>query len=395
MIELSLQDLIDLKILLAVALCLLFSPYIAKFLRIDSTATEIMLGAALFAIGIIDESPNFELVAKLGFYYLMFMAGMEVDLRSFFTMQRHFARHALLYIALLYAFSSIATSILGLSAIFIIILPVMSVGLLSLLFKDFGRGEQWLNTAMLVATLAEVVSITLLTILAAFLGKGNALAVTQSLLYLGGFLCLCLLGFRVLKVLFFKYPWLKHTLAPRQDRDERDIRFCMGVFALIIAAMLAARLEVALGAFIAGSFIATFFDHRQDLRHKLGGFGFGFLIPIFFVYIGSTFDLKALCDLQVLKNAFCLFLGMMALRMLCAGVFVRDFGLKNTLLFGLSHSMPLTLLIATATLFRDTKFIQEPMYQAFILTALLEAIVVLSFVRFLAKRMKRKSLGKS
>lgn len=380
------QALIDLKILLVVACCLLTSPYIAKFLRLPTSATEIMLGAGLCAIGFIGESANFKLLAQVGFCFLMFMAGMEVDLHIFFSMKKSFLKRAFFYIILLYAISGAGVSLSGISSIFVIILPVMSVGVLSILFRDFGKDKEWLNTAMLVATLAEVVSITLLTIVAAILSNENYLAVAKSFLYLFIFLAASLLCFRLFKVLFRRYPRLKIIIMPWRDRDEKDIRFCMGVFFLIIAAMIASRLEIALGAFIAGSFIATFFDHKRDLEHKLRGFGFGLLIPIFFIYIGSTFEISALLNTKVLQSAILLLLAMIFLRLLSALVFVRKFGFKNTLLFALSHSMPLTLLTATATLSRSADLISQNLYSAMILTALLEAVLVMSLIKFLYQK---------
>lgn len=373
----------ELKILLIVALCLLFSPYIAKFLRLSVSAVEIMLGAAAAALGLVGESENFRLLANVGFWYLMFMAGMEANLRVFLALGRSFLRRAVIYIALLYLLSTLAVSLSGASGIFIIVLPVMSVGLLGVVIKDFGRAYEWLNISFLVATLAEVVSIVLLTIVAAFLSEHSLLDIAKSLAYLVLFLALCLLAFKALRVVFWHYPNLRLIIMPWHDKDEKDIRFCMGILILVICAMMLSNLEIALGAFIAGVFIATFFDHKHDLERKLSGFGFGFLIPIFFIYIGSTFDIKALSDSTVLKNAFAIFGAMLALRLLCSLVFLKKFRLKNTLLFALSHSMPLTLLIATATLLHSAKLIENSLYAAFILTALLEAVVVMSFIKIL------------
>lgn len=377
------QTLTDLKILLAVACCLLFSPYLAKFLRLPTSAMEIILGSLIATFGFTLQSANFELLAKVGFYYLMFMAGMKVNLRVYFTLGRSFFRRTLLYIVLLYALSGVIVYILGVSPVFIIILPVMSVGLLSILFKEFGKNCEWLNTAMLVAIFAEVISIVLLTIVGAFLHSHNALEIGKSLVYLFVFLILCWFGFKALRAVFVWYPNLRTIIMPWQDKDEKDIRFCMGIFILIICAMIFSRLEIALGAFIAGAFIATFFNHKKDLEHKLAGFGFGFLIPIFFIYIGSTFDLNLLLDLAVLESALFMFFAMLALRLCGALVFLRKFGAKNTLLFALSHSMPLTLLIATATLSYKAGIINHTLYSALILTALLEAVLVMSAIRLI------------
>ncbi|MCV3376260.1 cation:proton antiporter [Campylobacter sp. IFREMER_LSEM_CL2151] len=374
----------DLKILLVVAGCLLTSPYIAKFLKLPLSATEIMLGSFIGFLGFIGESENFKLLANAGFYYLMFIAGMEINLKTFLNTERSLLNKAFIYIILLYAFSVLAVESIDISYIFVIIIPVMSVGLLSTLYRDFGKNCEWLNVSMVVATLAEVVSIVLLTIAAAFLGKGaDIFSLTQNLLYLVGFLALCIFGFKFLEVLFWWYPQLKTILMPWQDQNEKDIRFCMAIFIAIVAIMIYFKLEVALGAFIAGSFIATFFDHKKDLEHKLSSFGYGFLIPIFFIYIGSSFKLQMLLNPQVLLIAFSLTAFMIGLRILCAMTFVKILGLKNTFLFGLSHSMPLTLLIAVATLSYQTNIITQDIYSGLVLTALLEAILAISLIKFI------------
>ncbi|MCW1360492.1 cation:proton antiporter [Campylobacter sp. CCS1377] len=383
------QGLIDLKNLIVIAICLLLSPYMAKFFRLPISAMEIILGAVVAYFGFISTSENFKLLANVGFYYLMFIAGMEVNLRLLFNMPKDLLKKSFYYITLLYLISLVLVfSIEKLSYIFIIIIPVMSVGLLSVLFKEFGKDCYWLKISMLVATLAEVISIILLTIMGALLRNSSVFELGQSIFYLTLFLSLCLLVFKLLGVLFWWYPQLKIVLMPWEDKNEKDIRFCMAIFILIIAAMVVAKLEIALGAFIAGSFIATFFDHKKDLEHKLSSFGYGFLIPIFFIYIGSTFNVKILSDYTVVLNAVILLFVMMALRIVSAGVFVKSIGLKNTVLFGLSHSMPLTLLIATATLSYNVKLISENLYSALILTALLEAVVVMSLIKFISNYKK-------
>ncbi|TXE85875.1 cation:proton antiporter [Campylobacter volucris] len=374
----------DLQILLVVASCLLTSPYIAKFLKLPLSATEIILGSLIGFIGFIGESENFKLLANAGFYYLMFIAGMEINLKTFLNTERTLLNKAFIYIASLYLLSIIAVESIEISYVFVIIIPIMSVGLLSTLYKDFGKNCDWLNISMIVATLAEVVSIVLLTITAAFLGQGTDLfSLTQNLLYLVGFLALCIFSFKFLEVLFWWYPQLKTILMPWQDHNEKDIRFCMAIFIAIVAIMIYFKLEVALGAFIAGSFIATFFDHKKDLEHKLSSFGYGFLIPIFFIYIGSSFKLEKLLNPEVLIIAFSLTAFMIFVRIASAMVFLKNLGLTNTFLFGLSHSMPLTLLIAIATLSLGAKIISEEIYSGLVLTALLEAILAISLIKFI------------
>lgn len=379
------QALIDLKILIVIAGCLFLSPYIAKFLRLPISATEITLGAIIAYLGFIGESENFKILANVGFYYLMFIAGMEVNLQAFFNMEKKLFQKSFLYILMLYLSSSLLVWILNLHYVFILIIPVMSVGLLSVLFKDFGKECYWLNTSMLAATLAEVVSIILLTIIGAFLHEdASFIEAGQSILYLSVFLGLCILGFKILGVVFWWYPQLKIILMPREDKNEKDIRLCVAIFILIIVVMIVTRLEIVLGSFIAGSFIATFFNHKKDLEYKISNFGYGFLIPVFFIYIGSTFNLKMILEYKILLLALLIMFIMVVLRMFCALVFTSKIGFKNTILFALSHSMPLTLLIAIASLSYSAKVISEDIYSALILTALFEAIIVMSLIKLIS-----------
>ena len=378
--------LIELKILLVIAFCLLFSPYIARFLRLPLSATEIILGLLAGFLGLIGDSVNFKFIADIGFYYLMFIAGMEVNLKKFFYMKNFFLKKIFLYIILLYSFSFLLVLVFDLSYIYIIILPIMSVGLLATLYKDFGKECIWLNISMLAATLAEVVSICLLTIMATFLSDNNILKISTNIIYLAIFLLLCLFSFKLLKLIFWWYPNLKTIIMPSQDKNERDIRFCMGMLIFIVCIMIISGLEIVLGAFILGSFISTFFEYKKDLEYKLSSFGFGFLIPIFFIYIGSTLKLDLILDVKILKYAIFLIISMFFIRFICSLVFINKFGFKKILLFSLSHSMPLTLLIAAASLFYNAHIIEQTIYFALILTALFESILMISLIRFISFR---------
>ncbi|WP_286006135.1 cation:proton antiporter [Campylobacter avium] len=374
----------DLQILALIACCLLASPYIARFFKLPISATEIILGSVFAYLGLLGKSDTFDLVAKIGFYYLMFMAGMGVNLKSFFAMKKSLAKRSVLYISSLYILSSLFALFFNLSYIFIIILPVMSVGLLSILLKDFDKDCYWLKTSMIVATLAEVVSIVLLTIVGTVSKQGvTFLELFLNVLYLLVFLAFCLFAFKVLRILFWWYPQLRNILMPNEDKNEKDIRLCMSIFMLIIAAMLFTKLDLALGAFIAGAFISTFFTHKQDLEKRLSSFGYGLLIPIFFIHIGSTFDMRLLSDLVVMKNVAMIMLAMIFIRVVSAFVFYDKLGFKESVFLGLSQSMPLTLLVAVATLSYNAKIIDNGLYSALILTALFEGILVMTLFRFL------------
>nr|WP_315106858.1 cation:proton antiporter [uncultured Campylobacter sp.] len=372
-----------LSILIVLALIVFSSPYFSKILRIPIAPVEIILGALAGYLGLIGHNEMFKIVSEVGFFYLMFLAGTEVDLKIFFTTDKKILKLGLLYIAILYALSAFTTFVFNIDKLFILIIPLMSVGMIFTLFKEYGKDKDWLNLGMLVGSIGEVVSIAALTFVGAYMkfGAGSELALTT--LYLGGFLALSAGAFKALNVLFWWYPQLRVILMPHYDNAEKDIRLCMALFFSIIALMLYLNLEIAFGAFVAGTFIATFFDHKKDLPHKLASFGFGFLVPTFFVHIGSTFKLNAIFIDGVVRDALLIVTVMTLFRAVSASVFLNLLGFRKTLLYALSHSMPLTLLIAVATIAYKSGGINENFYFSFILASLTQAIIVTICIKIL------------
>jgi Kef-type K+ transport system membrane component KefB len=141
-----------------------------------------------------------------------------------------------------------------------------------------------------------------------------------------------------------------------------------------------------LGAFIAGVFIKTFFEHNKELPHKLEHFGFGWLVPIFFIWIGTSFQLNSLFLPSLITTAMIITFGMILIRFVSSALFISDIGFKNSTMMALSHSMPLTLLIAVATLAFQNQSISQFYYYAFILSAIFEVIISMIFIRILSKK---------
>ena len=376
----------ELSILVTISVIIFTSPYFSKILRIPIPPIEIILGSLAGYYGYINDYYLFELVAEVGFFYLMFLAGAEVNLNVFRTTDKALLKQGLVYLTLLYLLSFAITAYLDLSHIFIVIMPLLSVGLIFALYKEYGKDKQWLNLSMLVGTMGELVSISLLTFVGAMLEFGVGFELYKSIGYLILFLAAIVLAFRALQVLFWWYPELKIYLMPHYDKDEKDIRLSMALFFMMIAIMLFLHLEIAFGAFIAGMFIATFFEHKKELPHKLSAFGFGFLVPTFFIYIGSTFDIEALWMEGLLETALWITVGMFSIRQISALVFLKHLGLKQTVLLGLSHSMPLTLLIAIATIAYKSHSIDEHHYFAFILASLIEVIIAMTGIKIICSQ---------
>jgi len=375
----------EIVIIITISVILSTSPFFAKYLHIPSPAIEIIFGSIASYFGFLSDHHLFKLLSEVGFFYLMFMAGMEVDLRIFTNKQSSIIKEGILYLLLLYIISFAGIYYFDLNTILIILLPMLSVGLILTLYKEYGKETKWLNLSMIVGTMGELTSIVLLTLAGATLEFGVGAKLYETIIYLALFLFSMMILFRFLKILFWWYPELKTFLMPHLDKEEKDIRLSMAIFFLLIALMLYLHLEVAFGAFVAGIFINTFFEHKRELPHKLSSFGFGFLVPIFFIYIGSTFALNFLFSEGLVLNALLITFLMIVPRILSSFVFINMLNIKEIVLFGLSHSMPLTLLIAVATIAYNSDSIDYFTYLSFVLASIFEVIFVMIAIKITSK----------
>ena len=380
----------NILLILSISLVVMFSPFFAKVLKVPTTPIEIILGAVLGYFGLLHHHELFELVAEFGFLYLMFIAGTEIDLKKVLITDRALIKRIGLYLALLYIFSLAFTLYFGLGKIFAVLLPLISVGLVAALSKEYGK-TPWLILSMTAGGIGEVVSIGLLTVSSAALNFGFSIELLETIGALVAFILFILLLFRALQLLFWWFPEVSTALMPHEDNKEQDIRLSMGIFFLLVAAMVYLDLELAFGAFIAGIFIPTFFQHKHHLPEKLASYGFGFLVPIFFIYIGSSFKLEALYMDGLVYTALIITFAMIAMRVVSALVFMQELGFRQAILMGLSHSMPLTLLIAVATIAFQANSIDKFHYFAFILAALFQVIFVMITIKLLTNSLEKKA----
>ena len=369
-------------LLISIALIVIFSPFIAKLIKMPTTPIEITLGALFAYAGLLHHNYLFELVAEVGFLYLMFIAGTEIDLKKVIRTDVSLMRRILGYLALLYIFSLSFTFYFGLGKIFIVLLPLISVGLVVTLSKEYGK-TPWLTLGMTAGGIGEVISIGALTLTSTALQDGFGMEFIKSMGALALFILAIFLLFRALQLLFWWFPEVGLALMPHEDNQEQDLRLSIGILFILVAIMLYLHLELAFGAFIAGMFIPTFFIHKQDLPHRLASYGFGFLIPIFFINIGTTFNIDSIFMEGLVTTALGITAAMIAMRIVSALVFKKILGYRSAILLGLSHSMPLTLLIAVATIAYHSNSIDKLHYFAFILAALFQVIVVTLLIKLI------------
>ena len=385
----------NITLILTLSLLIWGSPFVAKFLRLPIPPVEIILGSIVAYLGLVGHNQYFNLIAEVGFLYLMFLAGMEVDLKQITKSPKIVIQRSVLFLFFMVVFSIIFGFIFDLHAIVIICMPLISIGLLASLSKVYGKEESWIRLAFIAGVLGEILSIAALTIFDASITTGSPIELILKIGYLLLFIYVIYILYKMFNLLFWWYPELKSTLVPKLDTSAQDIRLSMALFFILIAVMLSLDLEVALGAFIAGMAISAFFHHEKELEDKMSSLGFGFLVPLFFIHVGASFDLKALPLEGVVSGALLITVLMIVSRLFAAIVLRGISSSKDALLIALSLSMPLTLLVAVATIGYDTKLLDLLTYYQLILASIFEILISMTIIKVLEanKRHKQKELA--
>ena len=384
--------------ILAVSLVLVLSPHFSRLLRLPTAPIEIIFGSVLAIFGIISvEDRNFSLIADVGFLYLMFLAGLEVNLKTILKMPRAYIVQSLYFLLILWSLAFLLGIAFNLATFLILVLPLISIGILATLSKEYGKELHWIKIAFLVGTLGEVLSIVALTIFEAYSTVSTTEDFISKVALLITFLGAIVILYLLFKRIFWWYPELKTILMPSSkttDGRYQDLRLAMGLFFIMIAIMMQLHLEVAFGAFIAGVFISTFFHHKKELEEKMSSFGFGFLVPIFFIHIGASFDLRNIFISEILMTTLLLLSLMFSIRLIAAFTLSFITQKRKAVLIAFALSMPLTLMIAVATIAKLHRGINEFDYYAVILASILEVIISILVIKVLMREKREKKPSK-
>ena len=146
------------------SLLILSASPISSLTRIPIVVVEMILGAvAAHFFSFINTFEEISLVAEIGFLFLMFLCGLEVDIKSFAKLGKSFLLKALAYFCTLYGITCLVVFSTNLSYIYIAAFPVMSLGMIVALIKDYGKHQPWLDLALKIGILGELVSIAALS----------------------------------------------------------------------------------------------------------------------------------------------------------------------------------------------------------------------------------------
>lgn len=218
---------------------------------------------------------------------------------------------------------------------------------------------------LLVAVIADLVTMILLAVFASIHESGGN---TWLLLILfGAGLILYFVGRRI------KNKKFMDTLSRGTVQIGTRAVFALIIFLVALSESVGA--EHILGAFLAGVLVSLL-SPNEELVHQLDSFGYGFLIPIFFVMIGVEMDIWSLfTDLKLLLFIPLLLVALLVSKLLPIYYLKKWYDTKTIVASGFLLTSTLSLVIAAATIGERLNIITTQMSGTFILVAIISCII--------------------
>ncbi len=373
------------SLFIALAFLIVLSPVFSKITRLPVVVVEILLGSIAVWFGFLDPNNDvFKYLSKIGFFYLMFLAGLEINLKNFAAQRGKLLNSAILYFITLYSLSIGIYILFDLNPVYIVIIPIVSLGMIMALINEYGKKFKWLEIVLIVGVIGEIISISAIVIYESFIHNGLGFELVKNIFIFFMVLFLIYHSFKLLNILFWWFPELRTLIMPEDDSKVESVRISAALFIVLISIMSILHIDMVLGAFFAGIYIANFFEHKKDLPHTLHKVGFGFLVPIFFIYVGTTMDLNIIFSAEILTHALLILSALVFVRVVSSYIAYRaHLSGMETLLLALGDSMPLTFIIAIATIAYEAALISKNEYLSLIVAGMLSGIIIMSLLKFL------------
>ncbi|HEY1622064.1 MAG TPA: cation:proton antiporter [Streptosporangiaceae bacterium] len=344
--------------LLVVAAAAFVAPVLAGLIPrrlVPPVVLEVLAGVAIGPQGLdlVHASGGVYLLYVLGFGFLLFLAGQEVD-------PARFRGPAFRLSAICYAISvglgfAVAAVLSGLAAgsdlrLLALSLTASSLGVLVPVLRDAGAVRSDFGQLVVMSgSVGEFASLLLLTILFSAQPEPTA----EQILYVAALGVAGLLGAVGIRR-FWQSAWMSRVLLASDDSTSQ-LRVRGAFVILLLFAGLAHRfgVDALLGAFVAGIVLGIAdSDDRPNQRRfqgKLQAIGYGFLVPVFFVVTGVQFNLRALfASTSSLVLLPALVVAILVVRGGPAVLFRRRTGLRPALAAGLLQATTLTFPVVAA-----------------------------------------------
>jgi Kef-type K+ transport system membrane component KefB len=324
---------------LTIMAIILLAPLLSQRLRIPGIVGLILGGMLVgpHALGLLATERVIELLSTVGLIYLMFSAGLEIDLTQFARVQNRSIAFGLLTFGLPVASGTLLGRLLGLSWMSSVLLGSVYASHTLVAFPILSRlgivGNEAVAVTIGATVFTDVASLLVLAIVVAmYSGAASLASIIRLIALMLGYAALVLWGLpRVGKAFFRRFT-------------AGDVEFQFVLVALFLAGLLAEQIgmHAIVGAFLAGLAINATLPPRSRVVGQVLFLGQSFFIPVFLLYVGMVLDPRAIfADRTTLLTGLALTLAVYATKYAAAWLAARRFGYsrqERLTMWGLSQA---------------------------------------------------------
>ncbi|HDE6758570.1 TPA: monovalent cation:proton antiporter family protein [Staphylococcus aureus] len=378
--------------LVIVVLAAFLTPIIVNRLNINFlpvVVAEILMGIVIgnSFLNIVERDSILNILSTLGFIFLMFLSGLEIDFKAFKKDKRArqgqnddessipghlnlaltvFAFITIISILLAYVFKwlGLVDDVL----LMVIIISTISLGVVVPTLKEMNIMRTTIGQfILLVAVLADLVTMILLTVYGAINGQGG------STIWLIGILVVFTAISYILGVQFKRMSFLQKLM---DGTTQIGIRAVFALIILLVALAEGVGAENILGAFLAGV-VVSLLNPDEEMVEKLDSFGYGFFIPIFFIMVGVDLNIPSLIKEPKLLIIIPILIVAFIISKLIPVMFIRRwFDMKTTIASAFLLTSTLSLVIAAAKISERLNAISAETSGILILSAVITCVFV-------------------
>ncbi|MEE3676247.1 monovalent cation:proton antiporter family protein [Bacillus safensis] len=367
-------------------------------LTIPVVVAEIIMGLIIGKSGlqlVVEHDAWLDTLSMLGFIFLMFLSGLEIDFSSFESKKKArelpnglkepntFKAATIIFlgvfcISFILSYAFVLAGFMQNAFLMTLIISTISLGVVVPTLKE----EKLMQTnigqiILLVAVIADLVTMILLAVFSSIYGDGTGNMWLLLLLFAAGIL-LYLFG-RVFKTKSIFQSMSKGTV-------QIGTRAIFTLIIVLVALSESLGAENILGAFLAGVLVSLL-SPNKELVQQLDSFGYGFLIPIFFVMVGVDLNIWALFkDPTIMIMIPLLFIALLISKLIPILYLKKWYDMNKVIGSGFLLTSTLSLVIAAATIGERLGVIDHKMSGALILVAVLTSILTPVWFKALFKK---------
>ena len=327
-------------IFFVVLLMILLSPIIMGRLRIPHIIGMVLAGVLVgkYGLNILGRDASFELFGRVGLYYIMFLAGLEMDMEGLKKNRNRVMGFGMLTFLVPFAMTYfMGVSLLGYIPLASLLLAAIMASNTLIAYPIVGRYGLTRHTSSTLSVGSSMMAlfmalIVMASIVNSFHGNGGILF---WLLFILKFVAYCV-------GLIMVIPRVTRWFLRRYSDAVMQFIFILAVVFLSAALSDAVGLEGIFGAFMSGLILNRFVPKVSPLMNRIEFIGNALFIPYFLIGVGMLINVRLLfAGSKILWVVFCIVffgtLGKAVAAYLAARIF-RMSWLAGHMMFGLTSA---------------------------------------------------------